>query len=176
MTDDFLHVSTYELVVETGTPFALAERRGQLSRADADLAADMVEAIDAALLEIGLERYELTNYAKPGWESRHNRRYWAREPVLGLGVGAWSSLPPGATCPYGARSRNPRSLAAYLQRIEAGEPATEEVEIQSAATARGEAVFLALRCREGLSAARFVAWFGEPPRASFAEAIERLGE
>ena len=168
------HVSTYELVVEAGTPFALAERRGQLPRADADLAADMVEAIDATLLEIGLERYELTNYAKPGWESRHNRRYWVREPVLGLGVGAWSSVPSGVSCPYGGRSRNLRSLAGYFQRIEADEPATEEVEIHPAATARGEAVFLALRCREGLLAARFVAWFGEPPRAFFAEAIESL--
>ena len=168
------HVSTYELVVETGTPFALAERRGQLPRADGDLAAEMVEAIDAALLEIGLERYELTNHAKPGRESRHNRRYWAREPVLGLGVGAWSSLPAGARYPYGARSRNPRGLGAYLQRVEAGEAATEEVEVQSVATARGEAVFLALRCREGLSAARFLAWFGQPPRTFFAEAIERL--
>lgn len=168
------HVSTYELVVEAGTPFALADRRGQLRRADPDLAADMVEAIDAGLSEIGLERYELTNYAKPGRESRHNRRYWAREPVLGLGVGAWSSVPPGASRPYGARSRNPRSLASYFQRIEADEPATEEVEVQPAATARGEAVFLALRCREGLSAAQFVAWFGAPPRAFFAEAIEGL--
>ena len=120
------------------------------------------------------ERYELTNYAKPGWESRHNRRYWAREPVLGLGVGAWSSVPSGVSCPYGGRSRNLRSLAGYFQRIEADEPATEQVEIHPAATARGEAVFLALRCREGLLAARFVAWFGEPPRAFFAEAIESL--
>ena len=169
------HVSTYELVVEEGTPFGLADRRGQLPRADSDLAADMVEAIDAALSPIGIERYELTNYARPGRESIHNQRYWAREPVLGLGVGAWSSEPPRVGSPHGSRTRNTRSLPGYLERINRGEAATEEVEVHDAATARGEAVFLALRCREGLSAERFQNWFGDPPRAFFGEAIERLG-
>ncbi len=168
------HVSTYELVVEEGTAFALADRRGQLPRADSDLAADMVEAIDAALAGIGIERYELTNYARPGRESIHNQRYWAREPVLGLGVGAWSSEPPGVGSPHGSRTLNTRSLRAYLEGIERGCAATEEVEVHDAATARGEAVFLALRCRVGLSAERFREWFEEPPRAFFGEAIERL--
>jgi oxygen-independent coproporphyrinogen-3 oxidase len=168
------HVSTYELVVEKGTPFALAEQRGQLPRADADLAADMVEAIDAALSGIGIERYELTNYARSGRESRHNRRYWAREPVLGLGVGAWSSEPVSGDSPYGSRSRNTRSLPAYLAHLARGESASERVEVLDAVTARGEAVFLALRCREGLSAERFRVEFGSPPRGFFGEAIERL--
>ncbi len=169
------HVSTYELVVEEGTPVALADRRGQLSRADSDLAADMVEAIDTTLAGIGIERYEITNYARPGRESIHNRRYWARDPVLGLGVGAWSSEPPGVGSPHGSRTRNARNLAAYLECIDRGAAATEETEVHDVATARGEAVFLALRCREGLSAERFRAGFGDSPRAFFAEAIERLG-
>lgn len=169
------HVSIYELVVEEGTPFALADRRGQLSRADSDLAADMVEAIDTTLAGIGIERYELTNYARPGRESIHNRRYWARDPVLGLGVGAWSSEPPGVGSPHGSRTRNARNLAAYLECIDRGAAAIEEAEVHDVATARGEAVFLALRCREGLSAERFRAGFGDSPRAFFAEAIERLG-
>ena len=169
------HVSSYELVVEEGTPFALADRRGQLSRADSDLAADMVEAMDTALAGIGIERYELTNYARPGRESIHNQRYWAREPVLGLGVGAWSSEPPDVGSPHGSRTRNVRNLSAYLECIDRGATAIEETEVHDAATARGEAVFLALRCREGLSAERFRVWFGDSPRAFFGEAIERLG-
>jgi oxygen-independent coproporphyrinogen-3 oxidase len=173
------HVSAYELVVEAGTPFALAEARGQLSRAGSDEAADMVVAIDDALALIGLLRYELTNYARPGRESVHNRRYWSREAVLGLGVGAWSCEPPREGAPWGGRSRNPRSLPAYLAGMglaadEAAEPASREVEIHDAATARGEAVFLALRTREGLEAARFEAWFGGPPRAFFGSEISRL--
>jgi oxygen-independent coproporphyrinogen-3 oxidase len=187
------HVSTYELVVEAGTPFELADARGQIPRADADATADMVEAIESRLGEAGLDRYELTNYARPGFESRHNQRYWAREPVLGLGVGAWSSDPPRADAPHGGRSRNTRSLAEYLERLsrthtrihtprqararepdEQGGDAIVEREVHDAATARSEAVFLALRCRTGLSAARFEGWFGAPPRAFFDAAIARL--
>jgi oxygen-independent coproporphyrinogen-3 oxidase len=134
----------------------------------------MVEAIDAALAGVGIERYELTNYARSGRESVHNQRYWAREPMLGLGVGAWSTEPPRVGSPHGSRTRNTRSLRAYLERIDRGELATDEVEIHDAATARGEAVFLALRCREGLCAERFRGWFGDSPRAFFGEAIERL--
>jgi oxygen-independent coproporphyrinogen-3 oxidase len=171
------HVSAYELVVEAGTPFALAEERGQLSRVDSDEAADMVLAIDDALARIGVLRYELTNYARPGRESVHNRRYWRREPVLGLGVGAWSCEPPREGAPYGGRSRNTRSLSSYLQGLEGGEgggAASREVEVHDAETARAESVFLALRTREGLEAARFEEWFGGPPRAFFGSEISRL--
>jgi oxygen-independent coproporphyrinogen-3 oxidase len=135
----------------------------------------MVEAIDRHLEEAGIERYELTNYARPGRESAHNQRYWLREPVLGLGVGAWSTNPTSDIAPHGGRSRSARGLGEYLARIESGEPATTDVEVHDAATARGEAVFLALRCREGLSAGRFREAFGAPPRAFYAAAIERLG-
>ncbi len=168
------HVSIYELVIEDGTPFALAERRGQLARAGEDEAADMLERIESALAAAGLARYELTNYARPGRESVHNRRYWEREPVLGVGVGAWSSDPACEAAPHGSRRRNPRQLAEYLDRVEAGESAAAEVEIQAAAAARGEAVFLGLRCVAGLSAQRFRGWFGALPREFFGEAIERL--
>lgn len=168
------HVSTYELVVEEGTPFALAERRGQLARADADAAADMLETIGASLAAGGFGRYELTNWARPGRESVHNRRYWQREPVLGIGVGAWSSDPPGPGAPFGARRCNPRGLAAWLARVERGQPAAETVEVHDPATARAEAVFLALRTREGLDAARFAAEFGASPRTFHGPEIERL--
>lgn len=169
------HVSIYELVVEEGTPFALAEQRGQLVRADSDEAADMVEAIDGALAAAGLERYELTNYALLGRESVHNQRYWRREPVLGLGVGAWSSEPARNEAPHGSRSQNTRSLGDYLDRLGRGETAIVETEVHDPATARGEAVFLALRCRRGLSADRFRQWFGASPRDFYADAIDRLG-
>ncbi len=169
------HVSAYELVVEEGTPFALADRRGQLARPDADAVADMLEALEAGLSAAGIEPYELTNFARPGFESVHNRRYWSREPVLGLGVGAWSSEPVREGAPYGSRSHNTRELRAYLARLEGGKPATEEREIQDAAMARAEAMFLALRCRTGLDAARFRSWFGAAPRDFFGAEIERLG-
>jgi oxygen-independent coproporphyrinogen-3 oxidase len=168
------HVSSYELVVEPETPFALADSRGQLARATPDEAADMTLQVEARLERAGLRRYELTNYAKPGRESVHNRRYWERQPVLGVGLGAWSSDPPREAEPHGSRRRNTRTLADYLSRIEAGAPAADAVEVHDAATARGEAIFLGLRGTTGLSADRFRSWFDAVPRDFFAEAIERL--
>ena len=168
------HVSAYELVVEEGTPFAVADRRGQLVRADADEAADMLESIDRELERAGLVRYELTNYARIGYASVHNTRYWEREPVLGVGVGAWSSEPPSAVAPWGARRMNARRLGEYLDRVEAGTSAAASVEIHAEETARGEAIFLALRRSAGLQAERFRADFGALPRAFYAEAIDRL--
>ncbi len=168
------HVSSYELVVEPETPFALAESRGQLERATPDEAADMALLVEARLARAGLQRYELTNYAKPGREAVHNRRYWEREPVLGIGLGAWSSEPAREAAPHGSRRRNTRSLAGYLRSVEAGASAADTVEVHDAATARGEAVFLGLRRATGLSADRFRRWFGAAPRDFFAEAIERL--
>jgi oxygen-independent coproporphyrinogen-3 oxidase len=168
------HVSSYELVVEPDTPFALAERRGQLARAGSDEAAEMISQIEARLARAGLHRYELTNYAKPGYESVHNRRYWEREPVLGVGMGAWSSDPAQEGAPHGSRRRNARGLADYLGRVEAGQPAADTVEVHDAGSARGEAIFLGLRRDSGLSADRFRGWFGAAPRDFFADAIEQL--
>jgi len=168
------HVSCYELVVEEGTPFARADARGQLARAGEDEAADMLGAIEARLSAAGILRYELTNYARPGREAVHNIRYWLRQPVLGLGVGAWSSEGPREEAPHGARRANLRELAAYLSRVEAGESAEVAFEPLDADTARGEAVFLALRRREGLSASLFRREFGAPPRSFFASSIDKL--
>jgi oxygen-independent coproporphyrinogen-3 oxidase len=135
----------------------------------------MLEAIEARLAAAGILQYELTNYARPGRESVHNIRYWLRQPVLGLGVGAWSSEGPRPGAPHGARRANLRELAAYLSRIEAGESAAAAVERLDAATARGEAVFLALRRRQGLAASGFRREFGAPPRDFFERSIEQLG-
>ncbi len=135
----------------------------------------MYERVPARLAEGGLVPYELSSLALPGCEAVHNRRYWERRPVLGLGVGAWSSEPRRASSPHGSRRANPRELPVWQARIEAGRPAHEEPEeILSARTARGEAVFLSLRTTRGLVAAAFAAEFGAPPRRWFADAIDRF--
>ncbi|MEZ4215930.1 MAG: radical SAM family heme chaperone HemW [Myxococcota bacterium] len=171
------HVSTYELTVEEGTPFALAERRGQLARPDERAVVAALARVDARLAAAGLERYEVSSHARPGFESAHNRRYWRRAPVLGLGVGAWSTLPPTAAHPHGGRAANARSLGAHLDRVEGARAAAGSIadaEWHDAATARGEAVFLALREPRGLGAAGFAREFGAPPRAFFAREIDEL--
>lgn len=170
------HLSVYELTIETGTPFELAARRGQLRRADEDAVVDMLEHLTRRAAAAGLARYEISNYARPGFESVHNLRYWAREPVLGIGMGAWSNEPPDARAPFGRRRANPRDLAGYLASVET-EPGRVEggsLEVLTAAQARGEAVFLALRHRAGLCAASFEAEFGLSPRHYFANGIEQL--
>ena len=168
------HVSTYELTIEAGTPFAKAAARGRLVRPDEELVLAMQEAAESRLRAAGLHRYEISNYARPGFEAVHNRRYWERRPVLGLGVGAFSTDPPGPQAPFGVRRANLRALAAYLEAIEADRsPEAEPPERLDAATARGEAVFLGLRAG-GVDAARFEVEFGEPPRGFYRAEIEAL--
>ena len=166
------HVSAYALTLEPGTPFARAVAADKLEVPGDDAAAEMMLGLGGALAAAGLARYEVSSWARPGFESVHNRRYWQRRPVLALGLGAHSSEPPRAGEPFGARSANERALPAYLARIEAGRCAPPEREVLAEATARGEAVFLALRMREGLAARAFAAEFGAAPRAFFAVAID----
>jgi oxygen-independent coproporphyrinogen-3 oxidase len=168
------HLSVYELTIESGTPFALANDRGQLARPPEDLAAQMLEHLVKRCRDTGLERYEISNFARPGFESVHNSRYWTRQPVLGLGMGAWSSELRSAEMPFGGRRMNSRNLAEYLAGVEAGEPTAVEVDRLSEAEARGEAMFLGLRRAAGLSAAAFEAEFGSPPREFYPHQIDRL--
>ena len=174
------HVSTYELTVEPGTPFATAARRGQLALpADPDerehRAVSMIEAAEARLGAAGLGRYELSNYARQGFESLHNRRYWERLPVLGLGVGAFSTDPRAPETPFGVRRSNRRDLSAYLEEVGAGRsPEAGSPEVLDARTSCCEAVFLALRTARGLDARRFANEFGGPPRSFHGEAIDEL--
>ncbi len=168
------HVSTYELTIEAGTPFATAAARGRLARPDEELVLAMQASAEARLRAAGLRRYELSNYARPGFEAVHNRRYWERRPVLGLGVGACSHDPPAVAAPFGVRRANRRDLAGYLECVEqARSPEAEPAEQLDAATARGEAMFLGLRAG-GVAATCFAAEFGAPPRAFFGAQIELL--
>jgi oxygen-independent coproporphyrinogen-3 oxidase len=168
------HVSVYALTLEGGTPFARASEAGRLFVPEDDLVAEMLLLVEARLASAGLARYEVSSFARPGFEALHNQRYWRRRPVLALGVGAHSTEPPSPAAPFGVRSANERSLAAWLARIEAGGSAPPEREVLDAATARGEAAFLALRTREGLRAEPFAAEFGATPRHFFSAEIDEL--
>ena len=167
------HVSAYGLTIETGTPFARAAARGQLRLPDEETAARMLETVAARLESAGLGRYEISNFARPGFESRHNLRYWERRAVLGLGAGAVSCEPPGPGAPHGARRANPRDLAGYLEGAGRGD-AKAEREVLAAPTARGEAALLALRTAAGLRAGGFADEFGAPPRAFWSAEIDAL--
>ena len=168
------HASAYSLTVEPGTPFAKAAARGQLKVPDEDRAAAMMERVAERFEAAGLRAYEISSFARPGFEAAHNARYWQRLPVLGLGVGAWSTDPRTPGTPWGVRRANPRSLDAWLAAVLAGREAAAEVEVLDLRTARGEAAFLALRTRRGLDALGYAREFGAPPRAHYGDAIDRL--
>lgn len=170
------HLSVYELTIESGTPFALANERGQLARPDEDLASRMLEYVAVRSASAGFERYEVSNYARPGFESAHNRRYWARKPVLGLGMGAWSAEVPGGEMPHGGRLMNPRDLETYLNAVERAGTDFRTVDRLSEAQARSEAIFLGLRTPNGVCAKAFETEFGNPPRSFYSEQITRLRE
>jgi len=171
------HVSAYALTVESGTPFATAQRRGQLRLPDEERWLAMYRAVVRELGRAGLQRYEISSYARPGAEARHNRRYWERRPVLGLGMGAWSHEAPSAAAPFGRRWANRTDLAGYLEAVEGGAlPDAQPPETLSECAARGEAMFLGLRTRAGVCAERFAAEFGARPRSFFGAAIQRLVE
>ena len=171
------HVSAYALTFEPGTPFGRARADGRLPAPPDDDVAELYERAGERLAEAGLPAYEISSYARPGHESRHNQRYWQRLPVLALGVGAHSTEPRSGEAPHGARRRNVRSVEAYLAALAEGRtPQEGETERLEAATARGEALFLALRTARGLDPDRFAAEFGEPPEAWFGEALHELAE
>jgi oxygen-independent coproporphyrinogen-3 oxidase len=164
------HVSAYELTLEVGTPFAAAAARGRLRLPQEDDVAAMQEQVEKRLAVAGYQRYEISNYAHPGRESVHNRRYWERRPVLGLGMGAVSTDPPTAANPHGVRRANPRDLSRYL----AAPGVAASCEVLTPRIARGEAIFLGLRTARGVDASAFAQEFGAAPRHFFATAIERL--
>jgi len=158
----------------TDLGIAKAASRGRLALPDDDLAAAMMESVAERLEAAGLLGYELSSFARTGFEAVHNARYWQRLPVLGLGQGAWSTDPPGPGAPFGVRRANQRALPAYLEGVESGGGAEAECEVLAPQVARGEAAFLALRTRRGLAAAAFAREFGASPRSFWRSAIDEL--
>jgi oxygen-independent coproporphyrinogen-3 oxidase len=137
------HVSLYGLSVEPGTPLARAVHRGRESVADEDLyRAEYLTA--AEVLEgAGFRHYEVSNFAKPGFESRHNGAYWRGAPYLGLGNGAHSYRHP-------LRRWNLRDWDEYRRAACEARSTVHEEEILDAAATRLERVWLALRTVEGM--------------------------
>jgi len=146
------HLSVYGLSVEEGTPFALLEEKGALLLPDEEEAACMYELSAEILAAHGYEQYEIANFARPGFRSRHNSGYWLRRPFLGFGAGAHSFLrQPEA----GLRFSNTEKVADYLALVCRASLPTCESRYLSRAEAMAECLFLGLRLTEGVSLERF---------------------
>jgi oxygen-independent coproporphyrinogen-3 oxidase len=145
-------------------PGALRWRQRMVGRQDDGLAAAQYQLAEDLLDAAGYRHHELSSWARPGFESRHNSAYWERRSYTGIGAGAHSY--DGAT-----RSWNVRDLDAYLAAVEAGERPLAGGEDLDEPTRAFEAVALGLRRVDGLSRTAFAEEFGEDPASRYAEAI-----
>jgi putative oxygen-independent coproporphyrinogen III oxidase len=146
-----VHVSAYQLTLDAEVlaeevPLARMRREGRLPLPGDEDALRQGAAIRAALRRAGLRRYEISNYARAGKESVHNRLYWDGESYLGLGAGAYGCLRGEAGA---VRYGNVRSAAAYVEAALAGRLAIAEEDRIDPPAARNEALMLALRTLRG---------------------------
>ena len=162
------HLSLYILEIHKGTPLAEQVASGRQPIPDEDLAGKMYLLMQKTLAEAGYIQYEISNFAKPGFESKHNNKYWQMEPVFGFGVSAHS---------FDGVSRrwwNIRDTNEYVRRIEAdrspmeGEESLDEMQLSS------EFAFLRLRLREGFSVSEFDQRFEADFYARFGTEVRSL--
>jgi oxygen-independent coproporphyrinogen-3 oxidase len=145
------HVSAYELTVEPGTRLAHEVRSGAVVMPDADEQLAQYWAADQRLADAGFGHYEISNWARPGFESRHNLTYWEYRPYLGCGVGAHSLLRHDDG--QSERFWNVKGVKAYVDAIKAGTHPVADRETLSADRASGEAAMIGVRLLGGTRAA-----------------------
>ena len=137
------HIATYCLTYEEDTEFFLRQTRGEL-RSDADADAEFFESAMQMLESAGYEHYEISNYARAGYASTHNRGYWAGEDYLGIGPSAYSTI--------GLRRwQNVPDYRAYLDRLFAGKSVVSSTEKLTLEIKRAEKIALSLRTQAGVS-------------------------
>ena len=174
------HISMYCLTLEGGTPMERDAAAGRIPVPDGDLAADMYLMAEVQTAEAGYRHYEISNWAIPGRESRHNLLYWRNRPFLGVGPGAHSYLD-------GHRFHNIRSPREYIRRLESGEPraqpggrlfdsipVVEGAEPVDRGLEMAETMMMGLRLDTGIEPALFAARFGESPGEAYGEVIEEM--
>lgn len=175
------HISAYALIVEKGTPFyerykfdAVRQEAGISTQVlpNEDECYRIYKLTQRVLGKAGYERYEISNYAKPGHACRHNTGYWTRENYLGLGIGAASMI-------ENVRFSNTRDIYTYMENCRHLEALTEE-DYGAVALGRKEQMeefmFLGLRMIRGVARAEFEETFGMPPEAVYRDAMEDLKE
>ncbi len=166
------HISAYSLIVEKNTPFYERMEQGKLSLPEEEEERKMYYRTEELLTACGYHRYEISNYAMIGKESRHNLKYWSGEEYLGLGLGAASYL-IGETAPYGYRKKNTDTLHLYEESVEKGNLLSMEEQILKKEDAMEEFMFLGLRKMQGVIKRDFLEKFGENVFDIYGEVIEK---
>ncbi|MDP4550337.1 radical SAM family heme chaperone HemW [Alkalihalobacillus macyae] len=161
------HVSSYSLQVEKKTVFYNQWRKGELPLPTEEAEADMYALLISRLEEAGLSQYEISNFAKEGYESKHNITYWKNDEYYGIGAGAHSYID-------GVRRANAGPLKQYMNRIDEGDFPYMDDNVLTKAERMEEEMFMGLRMREGVSKQRFEVKFGQPMFSVFGKQIENL--
>jgi oxygen-independent coproporphyrinogen-3 oxidase len=160
------HVSAYELTLEEGTRFLARSRAGRLALPDEGARAAMFEETEEVLSKAGILRYEISNFARPGKECRHNLAGWRSGDLLGVGASAASHV-------GNARWTNAADLDEYVARIESGRTAALEAEVLDEVTWAAEDLYLGLRVSDGLDAGERLERVSGPGRDRLAAVLER---
>lgn len=148
------HYSLYSLIIENQTVFQQMQRNGTLKLPSEDVDADMFELAIAELDKVGINQYEVSNFAKPGYESRHNLKYWHYAPYYGFGAGAHGFI-------SGERYYNYGPVHHYLKAVETSQFPVIHRTVLSKTDKMEEFVFLGLRTTKGISKKEFNHLFGE---------------
>ena len=164
---DVEHISSYSLIVEEGTPFYKLYEEDKLSLPDEETERNMYYLTKEKLLAAGLLRYEISNYAKEGYECKHNVRYWVRKDYLGIGLGASSMVD-------NVRFKNTEWLDEYLIDNKYMEKMDEQ--ILSTMECMEEFMFLGLRMTKGVSKERFKETFGSSMEEIYGSVVIKLKE
>lgn len=163
---DIPHMSLYSLILENHTVFMNRMRRGKLPLPKEELEAEMFEYIITELEQAGFEHYEISNFSKPGFESRHNLMYWDNAEYYGIGAGASGYV-------NGVRYKNHGPIRHYLNAVEAGNARITEEHL-SQREQMEEEMFLGLRKKSGVSMARFEEKFGRSFDGLYGEIVRDL--
>ena len=165
---DIPHMSLYSLILENHTVFMNRMRRGKLPLPKEELEAEMFEYIIEELEKAGFEHYEISNFSKPGFESRHNLVYWDNAEYYGLGAGASGYID-------GIRYKNHGPIRHYLEAVEAGKARITEEHL-TLEEKMEEELFLGLRKKTGVSKARFEEKFGVSFDQRYGQVVANLTE
>jgi oxygen-independent coproporphyrinogen-3 oxidase len=164
------HLSLYLLDVHEGTPLADQIRSGMRPKPDDDLAGEMYQLMIDEVCAAGYQHYEISNFCLPGFQSRHNTKYWNGAPYYGFGCSAHSY--DGAW----RRWANEREVAKYVELIETGQSTVVERTDLKEEDARSESIFLGLRLMRGLDLEDYRSRFGADLREQYDAELIRLRE
>ena len=164
---DIEHLSTYGLILEEGTPFFNLERQGHLNTPSEEVEREMYHRTGPYLQAKGYTQYEISNFAKPGMECRHNLIYWKNGDYIGIGGGAHSSL-------EGKRWSNYSDISKYMDSINDKGVGKEHGQTIPIEEQRFETIMMGLRLIEGISKLEFRERFGQPLEYYYRDAVEIL--